>query len=195
MSKAYLASTSPKRNLGWTLFQEILSDYAKRFASKFQVEGRKIALIIDYCLVHPNVNNLKAIELVFLPPSTTSKTQPKDQSFSGTTRALDISKAFDRVWHAGLLHKHRSYGISGQMFDLISSFLSNRRIRVVLNGNFWTNWLLHLNLICETLWTGARSGFLISMLEKRNWFCLIDLMTLVLLIANGWVCPWGKIIF
>ena len=53
---------------------------------------------------------------------------------SGTTRAvaLDISKAFDRVWHAGLLHKLKSYGISGQIFGLISSFLSNRRLRVVL---------------------------------------------------------------
>ena len=49
--------------------------------------------------------------------------------------ALDISKAFERVWHAGLLHKLKSYGISGQIFSLISSFLSNRRLRVVLDGN------------------------------------------------------------
>ena len=56
---------------------------------------------------------------------------------SGTTRAvaLDISKAFDRVWHAGLLHKLKSYGISGQIFGLISSFLSNRWLGVVLDGN------------------------------------------------------------
>ena len=55
---------------------------------------------------------------------------------SGATQAvgLDISKAFDRVWHAGLLHKLKSYGISGQIFGLISSFLSNRRLRVVLDG-------------------------------------------------------------
>ena len=55
---------------------------------------------------------------------------------SGATRAvaLDISKAFDRVWHAGLFHKLRSYGISGQVSGLISSFLSNRRLQVVLDG-------------------------------------------------------------
>ena len=55
---------------------------------------------------------------------------------SGATRAvaLDVSKAFDRVWHAGFLHKLKSYGISGQIFGLISSFLSNRRLRVVLDG-------------------------------------------------------------
>ena len=55
---------------------------------------------------------------------------------SGPTQdtALDISKAFDRVWHAGLPHKLTSYGISGQVFGLISSFLSNRQLRVVLDG-------------------------------------------------------------
>ena len=47
---------------------------------------------------------------------------------SGAIRAvaLDISKAFDRVWRAGLLHKPKSYGNAGQMFGLISSFLRNR---------------------------------------------------------------------
>ena len=48
--------------------------------------------------------------------------------------ALDISKSFDRVWHADLLHKLKSNGNSGQIFDLVFSFLSNRRRRVVLDG-------------------------------------------------------------
>ena len=40
--------------------------------------------------------------------------------------ALDISKAFESVWHPGLIRKLKSYGISGQIFGLIFSFLSNR---------------------------------------------------------------------
>ena len=46
---------------------------------------------------------------------------------------LDISKAFDRVWDAILLHKLRSYGISGQILGHISSFLSNWWLWVFLN--------------------------------------------------------------
>ena len=57
-------------------------------------------------------------------------------NMSEATRAvaLDISKPFDMVWHAGLLHKLKSYGISGQIFGFISSFLSNRWLWVVLDG-------------------------------------------------------------
>ena len=56
---------------------------------------------------------------------------------SGATRpvAFDKSKAFDRVWHAGLLQKLTFYEISCQIFGLISSFLSSRWHRVVLDGN------------------------------------------------------------
>ena len=51
------------------------------------------------------------------------------------TRALflDICKAFDKVWHDGLLFKFKNYGISGSLFTVIEDFLSNRQQRVVLN--------------------------------------------------------------
>ena len=49
---------------------------------------------------------------------------------TGATRAvaLDISKSLDKVWHTGFLHKLKPYGISGQIFGLISSFISNRQL-------------------------------------------------------------------
>ena len=55
---------------------------------------------------------------------------------SRETRAvfLDISKAFDKVWHDGLLHKLESNGISGLLRNLIRDFLSERQQCVVLNG-------------------------------------------------------------
>ena len=47
---------------------------------------------------------------------------------------LDISKAFDKVWHDGLLYKLKSMGISGELYKLLENYLSNRFQRVLLNG-------------------------------------------------------------
>ena len=47
---------------------------------------------------------------------------------------LDISKAFDRVWHDGLLFKLKQNSVSGNLLGLIKSFLSDRVQRVTLNG-------------------------------------------------------------
>ena len=44
---------------------------------------------------------------------------------------LDISKAFDRVWHKALLAKLPAYGFALSFCKLISNFLSNRFISVV----------------------------------------------------------------
>ena len=51
-------------------------------------------------------------------------------------------------------------------------------IRHLICGNN-LNWLLNLNLIYKTLWTGVRSGLLISMLGKPSWFRLTGLITIV----------------
>ena len=127
--------------------------------------------------------------------------------------ALDISKASDRVWLAGLFRLVEFQVIYLALFLLFSvidgfewfrmgSLLKNIQLMLeflkapflVLHFPFYTlmtflmlcnnnfNWLLKLNLIYETLWTGARSGLLSSMLGKLNWFRLTCLITLILLI-------------
>ena len=52
----------------------------------------------------------------------------------------DISKAFDRVWHKGLLHKMSGIGSADNVLNWFASYLSGRRQRVVLNGQAsdWT---------------------------------------------------------
>ena len=52
---------------------------------------------------------------------------------------LDISKAFDRVWHDGLIFKLKRCGVAGQLLSLIESFLNDRKQRTVLNGRC-SNW-------------------------------------------------------
>ena len=52
-----------------------------------------------------------------------------------------MSKAFDKVWHKGLLFKLKSYGIEGKFFNLLDNYLTNRKQRVTINGqgSDWKN--------------------------------------------------------
>ena len=47
---------------------------------------------------------------------------------------FDISKAFDRVWHKGLLFKLKCVGISGTLLEWFADYLRERKQRVVLPG-------------------------------------------------------------
>jgi hypothetical protein len=47
---------------------------------------------------------------------------------------LDISKAFDRVWHEGLIYKLKGHGITGTLLRWLQSYLDDRKQRVIING-------------------------------------------------------------
>ena len=66
--------------------------------------------------------------------------------------ALDISKAFDRIWHKGLLHKLKSYGITGTYHAIISDFLTNRQIKVVLDGQSSSVFLINSGVPQGSVW-------------------------------------------
>ena len=47
---------------------------------------------------------------------------------------MDVSSAFDRVWHNGLLSKLSQIGVGGSLYGTLKSYLSNRRQVVVVDG-------------------------------------------------------------
>ena len=47
----------------------------------------------------------------------------------------DFSKAFDKVWHKGLIHKIKSYGVDSNLLNWFSSYLQDRQQRVVINNS------------------------------------------------------------
>ena len=57
-----------------------------------------------------------------------------DQGYEVRGVFLDISKAFDKVWHKGLIHKLEQNGISGTLLKLFVDFLKSPKQRVVLNS-------------------------------------------------------------
>ena len=58
---------------------ELSEEWVRELDRTFSAAKRKIALIIDNCTAHPHVEQLASIEFIFLPPNTTSHTQPMDQ--------------------------------------------------------------------------------------------------------------------
>ena len=64
--------------------------------------------------------------------------QPFDDGFEVRGVFLDISKAFDKVWHNGLIYKLKQNGVAGDLLDTLTNFLKERKQRVVLNGQYST---------------------------------------------------------
>ena len=61
-----------------------------------------------------------------------------DDGFDVRSVFLDISKAFDKVWHESIIFKLKQNSISGELLNLLCDFLRNRKQRVVLNGQVST---------------------------------------------------------
>ena len=68
-------------------------------------------------------------------------------------RYIDIYKAFDKVWDQWIIFKLRQNGISGDQLNILSDLLSNRKQRVVFNGQT-SSWAI--------ITTGIPQGFILG---------------------------------
>ena len=64
-----------------------------------------------------------------------------DDGFKVRGVFLDISKAFDKVWHNELNYKLKQNGVASDLLDTLTNFLKERKQRIILNGQHstWTN--------------------------------------------------------
>ena len=86
------------------------------------------------CIIFKHVYNHQLLELCHKFSSAL------DERMHVCVVSLDISKAFDKVWHKGLLFKLKQCGIQGNILGVISSYLSDRWQCVLINGQF-SDWL------------------------------------------------------
>ena len=78
-----------------------------------------------------------------------------DMGLEGRGIFLDISQAFDKVWHDGLIFKLHQNGICGEMINVLEDFLRERKQRVVLNGQCSSSADIH---------AGVPQGFILGRL-------------------------------
>ena len=77
----------------------------KKVDKKFEKENRKVILVVDNCPAHPIIEGLKAVELLFLPPNTTSKTKPMDQGMIHSLKAKCYKKIIQSLISAAYIKK------------------------------------------------------------------------------------------
>ena len=76
---------------------------------------------------------------------------------------FDISKAFDQVWHKGLIEKLRQNGISGKILNIIKDVLDSRKQRLVLNGQYSSG----TNITAGVTQDAILGPFFLSYLHQR----------------------------
>ncbi len=92
------------------------------------------SLLTSYLIA--TMGSAKGVPLAIFSPSQMTLVHPLLSRFAETfSAALDISKAFDRVWHKSLLSKIPSFGFYPSLRSCISSFLSSNSISAVVHGH------------------------------------------------------------
>ena len=76
---------------------DLFEEWVREQDRKFECENQKILLIVDNCPAHPQIGGLKAIEMCFLPPSTTSIRQPMDQEVIRSLKAKYRSRMIQQI--------------------------------------------------------------------------------------------------
>ena len=75
-----------KANRKAWMTSQIFEEWVRKFDRKMLLQGRSVALIVDNCPAHPAISGLRAVQLIFLPPNTTSVLQPCDQGIIETLK-------------------------------------------------------------------------------------------------------------
>ena len=83
----------------------LFDEWVKKLDKKFEKENREAILIVNNCPAYPIIEGLKAVELVFMPWNTTSKTQPMDQGVIRSLKAKYCKKIIQRLIRAVDLKK------------------------------------------------------------------------------------------
>ena len=101
-------------------------------------------LVFKHLYNHLHDNNiLTSLQSGFIPGDSTGTVNQQTYLYNIFCKALDsgkevrtvfcdIRKAFDRVWHAGLLLKMQAAGVSGKVLAWFKSHFSDHRQRVVI---------------------------------------------------------------
>ncbi|RPA93345.1 CENP-B protein, partial [Choiromyces venosus 120613-1] len=125
---SYNLSVTYRYNKKAWMLSELWYEYLQNLNDKMQIQGRKIILITDNCPSHPHPNSppdnyegpilpiLTHLNLLYLPPNSTSKLQPLDQGIIASFKA-----AYHHQYADYMVQYFNHHGISVPKLDILAS--------------------------------------------------------------------------
>ena len=120
--RAFKNKTVPlpyKANKKAWMTADFFEKWLRDLDAKFLAQNRKVAMIVDNCTAHPRLDDLKAMELIFLPPNCTSVLQPCDQGIIKNMKHLYRKKIVKEM----ILHiESQSRGVTTDKEFLVDEY-------------------------------------------------------------------------
>lgn len=79
---------------------QLFEEWIRELDDQFEIEKRKVALIVDNSAAHPEINGLKSIDVFFLPPNSTTILQPMHQGVVRSLKAKYRTKVVQKLTDA-----------------------------------------------------------------------------------------------
>ena len=142
-------------------------------------------------LIHVSINYFLLFMIFMHLLIVTPQSPPKD--VRGIF--LNISKAFDKVWHEELIYKMKCIGISGMLLKLLQNFLQKRHQPALLNGQcllFYQRFLYWA--LCS--FYNYINGLTKNISSTNKLFAddtsIFSIVMILIILNMSWIANWGK---
>ena len=104
---------------------DLFTEWIRNVDKTMRRQKRQILMVVDNCPAHPNINDLENVKLAFLPPNTTSKTQPCDAGIINSMKAYYRKKLISQIIDAYDEGKPFSFDLLDALFTLCSAWVND----------------------------------------------------------------------
>lgn len=124
----------------------IFSSWIRTLDKQMAKQKRKVCMVVDNCAAHPHVSDLTNVELIFLPPNTTAKSQPCDQGVIHSLKSHYRRQVLEKIIH----HIDQGHEMEDMKINVLDALRILQEAWCQVSANTIRNCFHHCGFSCDT---------------------------------------------